>query len=170
MSLFPKFDDLVQRICKQQERIRFLNNFIAIDPGETTGLAYFSDAKLVRTEQVDTKKLDYDTCIYIKNCITSFNPAIIVMEEYRIFSWRSKQHSWSHLHTSQLIGFITGTCALKQIPVHMQTPQNAKGFVTNDKLKDWNMYVKGQTHSRDAIRHGCFYLLFGPTGRKGSKT
>jgi hypothetical protein len=36
----------------------------------------------------------------------------------------------------------------------------AKGFVTDEKLKAWGFYQKGVRHARDSIRHACYFLLF----------
>lgn len=37
--------------------------------------------------------------------------------------------------------------------VVMQSASQAKSVVTDDRLKDWGLWVKGQQHARDAIRH-----------------
>ena len=164
MSKYPKFEELVARVAKQQGRDPFVGKLLAIDPGETTGLAEFDKGTLVRAWQIPTKTVEQGAEV-LSELIRDGNYSEIVVEEYRVFSWRTKQHSWSALHTPQLIGFIRGALALLGLKPVMQTPQNAKGFVTNDKLKDWDMYIKGQTHARDATRHGCFFLLFGKKGR-----
>jgi hypothetical protein len=36
----------------------------------------------------------------------------------------------------------------------------AKAFVTDQKLKEWGFWKEGMRHSRDAIRHGLYFLLF----------
>ena len=35
----------------------------------------------------------------------------------------------------------------------------AKGFVTDAKLKEWGLWQDGLRHSRDAIRHGIYFLV-----------
>lgn len=52
------------------------------------------------------------------------------------------------------------------IPYYFQTAQMAKNFVTDDRLIEWQFYQRGQRHSRDSMRHGLFFLLFGPQGKQ----
>ena len=37
--------------------------------------------------------------------------------------------------------------------------QQAKGFVTDAKLKEWGMWDIGHKHARDACRHCVYYLV-----------
>jgi hypothetical protein len=84
----------------------------------------------------------------------------VVVENYQVYKWRMKEHVGDTLHTPRLIGCIETLCALNSIRPTKQLAQNAKRFVTDEKLKAWDMYVKGRPHARDAIRHGIFYILF----------
>lgn len=34
-----------------------------------------------------------------------------------------------------------------------QSPSEAKGYATNDRLRSWGIWAVGQEHSRDALRH-----------------
>lgn len=38
------------------------------------------------------------------------------------------------------------------------TPAQAKSFATDDRLKHWNLWVKGNPHARDSLRHLCLFL------------
>ena len=158
-----QFPELVRQIARQKERAVFTGQVLAIDPGETTGIAEFENLNRVKAYQVSTKDIEQGAR-QVTPILLNTNWDRVIVEEYRVFSWRAKQHSWSHLHTAQLIGSIKGTCALEDLRVVMQTPQSAKGFCDNVKLKDWGFYIKGEPHARDAIRHGCYYLLFGSKG------
>lgn len=40
---------------------------------------------------------------------------------------------------------------VKQMP-------STKSYATNDRLKDWGVWIIGSEHSRDAVRHLCAYL------------
>jgi hypothetical protein len=44
--------------------------------------------------------------------------------------------------------------------IHYQMATTAKTFVTDEKLKQWGFWQEGMRHSRDAIRHGLYFLLF----------
>jgi hypothetical protein len=130
---------------------------LAFDPGETTGFARFEKGRLTWYEELKT--------LTVHDAVPVLSPLIkgqcnVVVENYQVYKWRAKQHVGDTLHTPRLIGCIETLCALRGIRPTKQTAQNAKGFVTDEKLKAWGMYVKGKPHTRDAIRHGIFYLLF----------
>ena len=143
---------------------RIMPVVIALDPGETTGYAVFVEGTLERCGELDTEtlKVGYPALMDLFASVrtrTVHTPQI-VYEEYRIYSWKTEQHTWAGLHTPQLIGGIEALAYVKHWPTYGQTAQVAKGFCTDDKLKMWGMYQKGQRHARDAIRHGAYYLLF----------
>ena len=88
-------------------------------------------------------------------------PTRVVCEEYRVYGWRTRQHAWSELHTPQLIGALRAIAAQRGIPVVLQGAGLAKGFVSDAKLRAWGLYRSGMRHAMDAVRHACYYLLFG---------
>ena len=47
----------------------------------------------------------------------------------------------------------------RNIPYKLQMAQQAKGFVTDAKLKEWGMWDIGHKHARDACRHCVYYLV-----------
>ncbi len=129
----------------------------SFDPGETTGYALFGDGVLMHCEEIPTLTV-HDASPVLAGLITYQRE--VVVENYQVYKWRMKQHVGDTLHTPRLIGCIETLCALSGIRPVKQLAQNAKKFVTDEKLKAWDMYVKGKPHARDAIRHGIFYLLF----------
>ncbi len=144
---------------------QFKGTLLALDPGETTGYAVFEVDVL--TDIPKMLKYGELTCNPFKQgidkltaIIANTGPDFIVLEDYRVYSWKTKDHSWSQLHTPRLIGTIETLCHQQKIPFRKQMAQHAKGFCTNEKLKDWDFYVKGKVHARDAIRHGLYYMLF----------
>lgn len=84
----------------------------------------------------------------------------VVIEDYRVYSWKTKDHAWAGLHTSRLIGATELICYDAGLDLTKQTAQQAKGFCTDDKLQAWGLWQEGQRHARDAIRHALYYLLF----------
>ena len=135
---------------------------LGLDPGETTGACFFAGSKLVDSTQLPTKTPSFGGVV-VRNYIQTWGPDVVVMEMYRIYSWKADDHSWQSLHTPRLIGAIEFICesALKEpVGLVQQTAQQAKGFCTDEKLKAWGVYQEGKPHARDAIRHACYYLLF----------
>lgn len=140
---------------------------LAFDPGETTGVVALNFDEVgqkivpIHISQVRTPALDADTYRILDKLISDVSPTVLVIEEYRVFNWKRDQHIWSELHTPKLIGMIIAVAMRYGIPYTYQTPQVAKGFCTDQRLKDWNLYVPANRHAMDAMRHAIYYLLFG---------
>lgn len=153
---FPTWEEMLDQLKRGRPR-----HLLAFDPGETTGFARFVNGHLMWSEQLKTHTIleaaSILDCLIAPNASTTFE---VVIENYQVFKWRAKQHVGDTLHTPRLIGAIELLCALRGINLTKQTPQNAKGFSTDAKLKAWDMYRPGQPHARDAIRHGIYYILF----------
>jgi len=165
MSL--SFDALCSRGTLGVKRGRY-NKILAFDPGETTGTVLLNvenpkQVSLTHAEQLDTSRLSAKTFSILHKCIEVADPEFIVIEDYRVFSWKRDQHVWSALHTPKLIGMLISLACLYHIPYGFQTPQVAKGFCTDKRLRDWGFYIPGHRHANDAIRHAVCYALFGAT-------
>lgn len=86
---------------------------------------------------------------------------MVIYEGYKVYPWKLKQHSFSDVPTLQFIGFLRHACAVRGVPTATQMAQLVKTFCTDRKLKQWGLYNEGKRHANDAIRHGCYWLLFG---------
>jgi len=141
---------------------------VAVDPGETTGIAHFRDGVLIQAEQLQTK--DAPSGAYLVwDWAVECNVRWLVVEEYRVYAWKSKDHSWSTMHTSRLIGGID-TLAYPwirsgKVSSYKQSAQTAKTFCTDERLEEWGLWIPGKQHARDAIRHACYFSLFGDHAR-----
>ncbi len=137
-----------------------LPTVLALDPGKTTGYCVFIGYTLHQSGQIDTSTITEGSKA-ILGLITGHKPNLVVVEDYRVYSWKAKQHSFSDLHTSRLIGSVETLCALNNLPEPVkQMAGTVKQFCSNERLEEWGFYVKGQPHARDAIRHACYYILF----------
>lgn len=134
-------------------------NLIALDPGETTGYALFEQGILVEQEQLPTHTI-FSGIDILRHKFETEKPDIVIYEDFRIYDWKAASLSWNTLHTPRLIGGIQTLCHLNNIPMFTQMAQQPKMFCTDQKLEQWGYYKKGQRHARDAVRHGCYYLLF----------
>ena len=142
---------------------QYEGTIIALDPGETTGYAIFVHGLLKEAGQLKTKTIPVSVPLLQKffDRIATVYPTtkIIVYENYKVYGWKTEDHSWSNLHTSQLLGTIQTLSSIRNVPNFTQMAQVAKAFCTDQKLKEWGYYRKGEKHARDAIRHGCYYLI-----------
>lgn len=132
---------------------------LALDPGETTGVAVFEGAYKLYEDQLSTKDVAA-AAKRIAQLIDGWRIQVVVCEDYRVYAWKIRQHAWSSLHTPRLIGALELICSVAEVPLVKQTAQVAKTFCTDEKLEEWGVNP-ARRHERDAIRHACYYLLFG---------
>ena len=152
----PALTQLIEAGEKKTGKSAFQGTLVAVDPGETIGYAIFQHGKVVACGE---HKCDNFTqaCEFIDELgLYNFSnePTNLVIENYQVYSWRAKEHSWSTMFTSRVIGAIELQCWFLDWPIWKQTAQNAKKFMTDERLKEWGMWEKGKRHARDAIRHG----------------
>lgn len=134
---------------------------LCFDPGETSGWAFFQGCDLEAWGQIPTKEAG-DSVTNYGNIIKQCNPQHIVIEDYRVYRNKAQEHINAELITPRNIGIIE-TLGLQQdpiMPIGKQMASMAKQFVTDKRLKSWGYFVEGAPHARDAIRHGCYYLVF----------
>lgn len=130
---------------------------LVLDPGHTTGWTVFEKGELTASGQINT----IEKWENIDNLFNDVQPTMVLYENYRVYAHKLERHSNSEVFTVRLVGVIEFLCdVMWQIPHYNQMAHQAKGFVTDDKLKAWGYYVKGQRHARDAMRHGLYFLLF----------
>ena len=134
---------------------------LSFDPGETTGWAMFKYGKLTQGDQI-ILPIEENSKINGKEFWSLFQvyqPDHVVIEGYRVYGHKAAAHSWSALYTPKLIGYIEGICQFYDVPYSIQMAAT-KQFCNDDKLRNWGYYDKFKKHCRDAIRHGCYWLLF----------
>lgn len=153
------FSELVTKSCLNRKVKPFEGKLLSLDPGETTGWALFQNLELHSAGQIK----EAPVMPHVANYILTTRPDIVVCEDYKVYHWKCAQHSWSNLFTPRLLGVIEHTCitADPPIPLVFQMAGVVKGFCSDEKLKQWHYYKTSQPHARDAIRHGCYWLLFG---------
>lgn len=137
---------------------------IGIDPGETTGICTFQGGSLIHCEQLNTKSVPEGASRvagYLSARFLDTPHRQIVMESYRVYSWKTKTHAWAGLHTPRLIGAIEFIAFCAGYPLLTQGAGEGKAFCTDEKLKEWGMYQVALRHANDSIRHVCHNLLFG---------
>jgi len=148
------------QLSGQHGRKPFTGFLLTLDPGQTTGVAFFHGTELKEVLQQKTPNIPSAVELFTE-LLDRLPVDTIVIEDYHVYAWRAKQHAWSDLYTPRMIGAVEAICAQRSLPLVKQSAQIAKGFVTDTKLKAWELYRKGMPHARDAVRHGCYYILFG---------
>jgi hypothetical protein len=134
-------------------------SLLVIDPGETSGYAVFKHGQLINSGSIDAPGVE-GQAMKVLGLVCLYKPTQVLVEDYKIYASKLAQHTWSSLNTPQLIGAIKHICEQNKTPITFQMASTAKQFCTDDKLKQWGFWKRGDKHARDAIRHGCYYLLF----------
>jgi hypothetical protein len=163
------FKELVDsvRVAKGTDPNRLKDQHVlCFDPGHTTGWAVFYNNELLESGEIQTKS-QIDVLTNADPLYGRYKPTVVVMEDYRVYKWRKDHHVGSEMLTTQVIGGLE-LLAVQNWIYHIikQPAQVAKGFCTDKKLKDWGFWQSGERHARDAIRHGCYYILFGSVQKK----
>jgi hypothetical protein len=136
----------------------------ALDPGETTGrcrLGYASDFDLDLDQIATPDVVTGYHAIRADILSREARPDAMVCEDYKVYGHKADDHKWAHLHTAQLIGAIKVIADELNIPLYFAMAQEAKVFVTDEKLQGWGCYIRGMRHARDAQRHAILHQLFG---------
>jgi hypothetical protein len=162
-----RFWALSRALLKEQNvplRSTMVKPILALDPGETTGLALFDPSTFhILLCQLDTKDIGegYDKVWGILNYLSLDAPSLehLRYEDYRVYGHMTEQHSWAALHTAQFIGAIRVAAYLAQVRVSCALAIHAKSFWDDDKLKMCGLYNPGLKHARDAERHLLRYLV-----------
>ncbi len=164
-----KFKAFIKAVYAQHKpkNTNVLNETVlALDPGETTGVAEFDGDNKIRVYQKVTKDLglSYE---WLEAKLERFdgllpNPQFnhLRYEDYRVYAWKAEDHAWSPVHTIQWIGAIKVAAHVTQTPNSCLMAANVKKFWTDDKLNMFDLNPKGLKHGRDALRHLLYYLCF----------
>ena len=83
----------------------------------------------------------------------------VVVEEFRITASTGHKTRGGSMAAIEIIGALRWICHARGIPLVLQTPADAKRFMTDEKLRRLGWYRSGKDHARDAARHLALYLL-----------
>ncbi len=137
------------------------HKLLCFDPGKTTGWCVFVDGQLDHWGQLpecyDDNNIDVQSMI---DLFEEEQPDFILYEDYKVYSHKLDRHTFNPVFTVRLIGAIETWAQMNNIPTHKQMASTAKTFATDKKLREWGFWERGMRHARDAIRHGCYFLLF----------
>ena len=147
---------LGQFVFRTRRRELQLGTTLSLDPGLTTGWALFQDYHLAKCGQFHG--LDF---VHYQEIIEQYAPAQVVCENYRVYAHRAAQHVGSDVPVAQIIGAVKFLCMRWGTPLHLQMAYQAKGFVTDPRLRELGLFQEGQPHATDAIRHAVYWFLFG---------
>lgn len=135
-----------------------MNDVLAIDPGLATGacLVRPEGPELLRSDELDVQQY-YG---WLEHYLGYYEPGTlsIVCERFTINAETAKksQAPWS-LENIGVLRYLTQKTG--HATFELQSPGDAKRFVSNDRLKALELWhVGGGGHALDALRHAVLYL------------
>lgn len=138
------------------------SKILALDPGETTGVAYWDGTQITLT-QWETKDIgqSFEGLVeFLRRHDMDSDFDHLRYEDYKVYGWKASEHSFASLHTPQWIGAIRAAAHVCDTNVSCKMAQHVKGFWTDGKLKLVDCYSPGMKHARDACRHLLYYMSF----------
>jgi len=143
-------------VARTRRGTGFTGRFLSVDPGETTGWAVFDGQRLEAAGEFHV-----DSPLLFDHLISHKRPQVMVVENYRVYGHRAQQHIGSEVPTIQYVGQLKYLAAAYNLPIVLQMAYQAKSFAKDQRLIDLGMWHASK-HARDAIRHGVYFLMFGP--------
>lgn len=136
---------------------RFL---IALDPGKSSGLSLIDITDIENASVVWSGEYDqFETCKSIEDMLSSDEHEYeVVCESFIITAQTHKktQSTWS----LEILGAVRYFCQKYGASFVLQTPQAAKSFSNNDRLRSVGFWHKGgEGHANDSLRHAVLYLV-----------
>ena len=164
-KLTDKFRHFLKEVHKQHPtKIDVLGQRISsLDPGETTGTSTYDGIDTIQVSQWNTKSVTASYDKLVKH-LGDFSPDQLRYEDYRVYSWKAEEHSWSPVHTIRWIGAIQVAAYVTHTDSSYIMATHAKGFWGDNKLDLFGLNPKGLKHGRDALRHLLYYMCFPESG------
>lgn len=124
--------------------------YLCIDPGETSGWATFKeDGSGDKFGEVRGREAIY-------SLLTKVQPRTLIVEDFELFPWKSRDQAFSKFETVRVIGAIEFWAYVKGVSLILQMP-NIKSIAYM-----WAGVQKAgshkDSHERDAYVHGVYYL------------
>ena len=133
----------------------------SFDPGETTGWCHLSahdgEVGCFNCGEADLNGIGnmlYDNPA-LKAAVAKQDQieTIFIVEKY-VMNSKITQSPWS-LETTGLIRYFANVYHINLVS---QTPSQAKNLIKNETIQRAGIYVPGQGHAMDAVRHALYYL------------
>lgn len=142
---------------------------IAFDPGGTTGISMTSlqdhapecepALPVFRAAQLGPKEHHVEVEDLLEREFLGVGRRFVVVER---FDYRNTSRAGLRLDSREYIGTIKGWARRRGIPVVLQSAAQAKGFVSDNILKELNLYTKAYRHANDAMRHMVYFAINNP--------
>ncbi|QOC55735.1 RuvC-like resolvase [Gordonia phage Archimedes] len=126
--------------------------WISTDPGgEHVGMAFWEDDRLVDCDEYDP--------LAAMLILDSWEPATLVIEEFRLYPSKAKTLTGSTMETAQLIGAMTWWAFQHNAFVYMQPAAIKTPTLAYARKHEIQLTTDKGGHAKDAHTHGIHYLI-----------
>lgn len=123
---------------------------LAVDPGGTTGVVqWYQGQDFLLPDQIVNGRFGFYR--WFNEEVDQLDIELIVCEDFLITQQSVKKTRQSD--ALRIIGYLDGWCFVNGVRFVLQTPNEGKGFGTDEKLKHVGWYTVGKPHATDAARH-----------------
>ena len=130
---------------------------LAVDPGGTTGVAILESGQFRSLEIPDGKAAFYRWFGGIADS-ADLEDLTVVCESFTITAATARKSRQDDPY--MILGYLSGWCLLHSVPLHVQSPGQAKSFSTDSKLRRLGWFLPSSGgHANDAARHLLVYLV-----------
>lgn len=147
--------------------------WLAIDPGEDTGLSIWEGESLVSAHTIKLWRvadlLDHLVCNDVP--VAEENEDIheawvdgrgeierVVCEDFRIYPWKAKDLAWDQVRTARLIGALTFLCHKHDVEFILQPAKIKERAVAGGAEELFSTPLHENRHANDSIMHGSYYV------------
>lgn len=136
---------------------------LALDPGGTTGWAYWTDDDPDRESEWERGQLSdrpHHTALWELLC--TVQPDVLIYERFQYQRRELDKGVSLVLDSVEYIGVCKlwiHTGRLVDTKLVEQTPAQAKNLWSDEKVKALGLWIPGQSHAMDATRHLLYYRV-----------
>lgn len=148
------------------------DRWLAIDPGEETGLSLWEDDQFVDAYQVPMRDVPDLLWSWLTGEVTDASVEHseffaqlqghklirVVCEDWVIYPWKAKSLSWDPCRTARLIGQITWIVNKFDVPVHFQGAKIKEQAVAAGAETYFLTPLHPNRHCNDATMHAVHYI------------
>lgn len=151
-------------------------NIFVVDPGTKTGVAWGSAGRLgsvrerIAAGSVESCTIEGDFLDQTAWLIEIFDdwserlerPIHVVIEDFILHKMTSDRELLDPVRVTSGFLAVMHDSFAPEFDVTWQQPSAAMTYATNDRLREWGLWIRGSDrdleHQRDARRHFCLYI------------
>jgi hypothetical protein len=103
--------------------------------------------------QIEGEEVEQEEAI--REMMDSWDGAALLFEDFQL---RTLAAELSPVRITAVAVYMAQKMFLPPRPIFKQMPSLAMSTVSDDRLKSWGLYKRGQEHARDAERHAITFM------------